>query len=360
MTESVLENAVNEVSKSRARSPAPSIQRYLDSPELEAGIEAIEQAILSGVTKPLLDTLWDLTGDTLDKRNADATKNFDKRSAYSCPSIGNSAYSGISARSTQSVRASAKLSRRQKAACTKNDRRRDRFRCLMPLCSEDFASKDELADHQRNEHYQRTQLLNYCTFCSAYFSDPNCWWDHEKTAHPNFSSVWTCQLQGSCIITDHGPKCFFCGYPSPNSQHLEKHTPLPCAGLNHSERRFHSEADLGRHLTDMHPFTILTPSSTRLVLWKQRHVQDSGLWRCGICLRAGLGLKSRQTHIRNHWADGCTMKDWRGVAPAMIPLSNADYDALSKLPDSEFRAYVAEKLPRDCTQYLQNSQKRSQ
>jgi len=146
-----------------------------------------------------------------------------------------------------------------------------------------------------------------------------------------------------------GPKCCFCDCLSPSSEHLtNEHNYLPCSLRHTTKRRYFSERAIIHHLEKVHSAKIHSDRlSEQLRNWKQLEPLGFGLWRCRICLRPGITIVQLLQHIHKHWVEGCKVEGWVGVDPDMIPLSAVEYDAVSRLHDHEFRAYAAERLPRN-------------
>lgn len=62
---------------------------------------------------------------------------------------------------------------------------------------------------------------------------------------------------------------------------------------------------------------------------------DNILWRCGVCSVYGVREPRRYMHIRGHWEDGNTVRDWKG-GPQIMPLDPSVIEALESMTDDRF------------------------
>jgi hypothetical protein len=67
------------------------------------------------------------------------------------------------------------------------------------------------------------------------------------------------------------------------------------------------------------------------------------LWKCGICGIFGVSEYRRNTHIINHWQEGCTMEDWEG-APVIKLLGFAETCDLMFVSQNELQVAAAEAM----------------
>jgi hypothetical protein len=162
-----------------------------------------------------------------------------------------------------------------------------------------------------------------CTFCHQHLV-PKSWRRHEETQHrPKYQ--WTC-LATSPRLTipsraGFSTICAFCELKDPSEDHLlRSHRIMECSKKCEADRTFGRPDHLRQHIKNFHKASLLDLVRDR---WRRdgpgKNVDEG--WTCGFCQVKLLTWDARETHIANHFKDGCTMAQWQdrsqSVAPAM-------------------------------------------
>lgn len=376
----------NDEFVARPQSPVPSIERFLNSPELSASVESIKEA-LNHAALPINSTVGPLEGGSNDgqqRRRSFGDRPIQRRAsvhtaASSAKSATSNASTQYSAYSNQSARVVAKLERRERAAAKRaglpafstTRPQKGRQRCPQDNCDFFYTVLPQLHDHYRMSHdvaliscltcnkafrdeaacelHERLHRRvghsqSYCTFCSRAFETSQNWQQHELQEHFGHRT-WTCMLNGPYIPTEKGLCCAFCLLLEPTLSHLEdSHAFYACQSLPLSQRIFADESDFRHHLSMRHHSNPVNFDST-VREWVRYENIGRSLWRCGICGVVGMSQASRQEHISKHWKNGCTMENWIWATSEMIELSMEEYSEFMKLSEPERQNRIAELIP---------------
>lgn len=154
-----------------------------------------------------------------------------------------------------------------------------------------------------------------CTFCFLRLA-PKSWRRHEETQHRP-KHQWTCLATGPrlTISTRSGTTsiCAFCQIKDPSENHfLNSHRILECSKKSEADRTFGRPDHLRQHAKNFHKSSL--PDEVRDKWRSLRNAQEADKeWLCGFCGDKLATWDLRETHISNHFKNGKTMADWKGI-----------------------------------------------
>ncbi|MCJ1454099.1 hypothetical protein MMC28_004449 [Mycoblastus sanguinarius] len=117
-------------------------------------------------------------------------------------------------------------------------------------------------------------------------------------------TMYPCMPHGAIEDTGRGPRCVFCGIPSPDEAHLDTHSIKPCAARTIKARSYTRQANLTKHLK------VHGVSEGSHLAKKWRHTIPKRYFSCGFCVSLFSTINKQTNHIDDHYKKSEHIRDW--------------------------------------------------
>ncbi|KAF1944808.1 hypothetical protein EJ02DRAFT_479592 [Clathrospora elynae] len=149
--------------------------------------------------------------------------------------------------------------------------------------------------------------LFHCTFCTDRFKSKYDWSRHEKSLHLSLEK-WLCAPLGEIVVdkATGKPKCVYCDFLDPSSEHLATHNHSACYEKGPDSRTFYRKDHLRQHLRLIHGCKMTASMDS----WRSEAQYIKS--RCGFCGVNFSNWQDRIDHLAKEFRNGANMKNWRG------------------------------------------------
>ncbi|OJD39013.1 homeobox protein 4 [Diplodia corticola] len=383
---------VETVAKASKTSSRSSLERFLQSPEEAASLQAIKKASMQSGSTPII-----LGGDAYDLhhrtehrrrphvltpvRRTEPDRNFlfagsangseagySSLDSHSCSSVGSS----FSARSDYSD-ASSQLRPRRKgrrlyphhrvAPYLVDDWRgasSNNYSRMFRKTAHTFEGSPRASTHSHvpdGSSWSAVSLLHesshvkkpsyFCTVCGDYFTKKYAWKRHEESVHYP-QTIWVCSPR-------EGPKVT-CVYCQEVPEDWSQHNCHSCISVPEEERTFYRKDGLKQHILQVHmKESIEKDDVSRHIRAAERRINERQLGdvalHCGFCGNDCKDWRERIAHLDEHFRTDATPDEWWPERQGYD--SKADWSDSAKhkaVADITMRKHAERHKFRDCHQ----------